>query len=142
MEISIRRAVLSDAEVLIEIKKRAFAAEFALYGIQPPNFDSLEQQRKSIEGGCYFAICVDGRITGGSGVKDRGEGHYYLSSLYIDMPFQQKGIGWTALRLIEQSFPDARKWSLETPYLSRGNHYFYEKAGYRKTGEYSPECLL
>jgi hypothetical protein len=36
-------------------------------------------------------------------------------------------------------YPDARKWSLDTPYKSYRNHYFYEKHGYVKVGETQPE---
>ncbi len=137
--ITIQKAEIQDAEALIEIKKRAFAAEFAIYKISPPHFDSLPHQRNAIEQGLYFKILKDGILVGGSGVRGQGNGHFYIGSLYIDPPYQQKGLGTIALRLIERAFPDARTWSLDTPYLSLSNQRFFANSGYAKVGECHPE---
>lgn len=136
--ITLAKAEIVDAAALIEIKQRAFAEEFALYHVTPPFFDSLEHQQRAIANGLYFKILDGHRMVGGSGVIDRGNGEFSLGSLYIDRNDQKKGIGRIALHLIEQTFPTARKWSLETPSRSCRNHRFYENAGYVKVGEYHP----
>lgn len=43
------------------------------------------------------------------------------------------------MRLIEEKYPDAKSWFLDTPYLSFRNHHLYEKMGYKKIGEEIPD---
>ena len=43
------------------------------------------------------------------------------------------------MKLLEEHYDDIQKWFLCTPYKDVGNHYFYEKLGYRKVGEFKPE---
>ena len=49
------------------------------------------------------------------------------------------GIGTNAMKFLEMEFPDAKKWTLETPHLSYRNHHFYEKMGFTKVGETEPD---
>jgi len=48
------------------------------------------------------------------------------------------GIGAKAIKFLEQEFPEAKVWGLDTPYKSYGNHHFYEKMGYVKVRETEP----
>ncbi|MEH7464886.1 GNAT family N-acetyltransferase, partial [Bacillus thuringiensis] len=40
------------------------------------------------------------------------------------------------MNLIHQEFPEAEKWSLDTPEDNIRNHRFYEKCGYKVVGEH------
>ena len=40
------------------------------------------------------------------------------------------------MNLIQKEFPDAVKWSLDTPKDNVRNHHFYEKCGYKVVGEH------
>lgn len=140
--ITVNRAKIENSKVLMSIKKSAFEEEIELYGVVPPNFDSLQHQIKTIEGKHYFTILKDETIIGGACVIDKGNDKYELGSLYIDKKHQNKGFGSTALKLINDEFPHAKKWTLETPFRSYRNHHFYEKHGYKKIHEYSPKALF
>jgi len=40
------------------------------------------------------------------------------------------------MQLIENEFPSAIEWHLDTPHLNTRTHHFYEKLGYEKIGEH------
>jgi N-acetylglutamate synthase-like GNAT family acetyltransferase len=137
--ISIRRAGIEDAKELLLIKINAFKPDEDLYGFGPPGYESLDGIQNAIEKEFYYKILDDQKIIGGMCIFDRGEGLYWIGSIYIDAGRQNKGIGTLAMKFLKEEFPQSRKWQLETPYLSFRNHHFYEKLGFVKVGEEVPE---
>ncbi len=139
--IELVRACPEDAEALLAAKIDAFSFDVALYGYGPPAYDSLEDTTAAIARpeNRYFKILKDGVLAGGLCACDLGGGHFHLNSVYIFTAEQSKGIGCAAMRLLFNTFPDAVRWTLETPYRSFRNHHFYEKLGFMKTGETEPE---
>ena len=84
----------------------------------------------------YFKFVKEGKIIGGIGIYDKGDLHYRIGSLsYLDLDYQNQGIGSLAMNFIEKEFAYVLKWTLETPYKSYINHHFYEKFGLKKIGE-------
>jgi GNAT superfamily N-acetyltransferase len=139
--VSIERATANDAEEMMSLKVRAFSEEFRFYGACsiPPQFNSLERQVRTINVTHYFKILKNDLLVGGICIADRGGGYFTLESFYVDLAHQNRGIGNEVMKLIERMFPQARRWSLETPYLSYKNHRFYEKFGFRKINETVPD---
>lgn len=128
----------SDAEILREIAIRAFDEDKTMYGSLPPGIETLEWHLEKIKNGMYYKIVQDNTIIGGINLYDLGNRHFRLGALYIDSDYQNQGIGTKAISFIEKTYPHIRKWSLDTPYKSYRNHYFYEKHGYAKTEEFRP----
>lgn len=137
--IRVERAVVEDAEQILEVKKRAFAPEFELYGVIPPGAYSLEKQRVSIAERTFYKVLYNGQLAGGICLVEQANGDLYVSGVFIDEPFQNLGIGKEAMKLVENEYGTGRTWRLETPYMSFRNHHFYESMGYSKVGEYTPE---
>lgn len=55
----------------------------------------------------------------------------YLGNIFIDINYENKGIGTKVWELIEKLYPDATIWNTETPIFSRRNHNFYvNKCGF------------
>lgn len=133
--IKFNRAAASDAELLLQAKIKAFAWDVEKYGMGPPKYDSLEDLLVAISKAKYYTISYNDNIVGGFSLYDMGSQHFELGSIYIDPEYQGKGIGQQAISYMEQSYPEVRKWTLDTPYLSFRNHHFYEKMGYIKIGE-------
>lgn len=131
-------ALENDAEILQEIGMKAFEEDKNEYGSFPPGIDSIDWHISQIKSGMYYKIIFDGQTVGGIKLFDMKNGHYRLGSIYILPNFQNRGIGHKAIEFIESEFPNARKWSLDTPYKSFRNHYFYEKHGFVKVGEIQP----
>lgn len=137
--IHFKKANISDAEEIVELKVRAFSEEVLLYGFGPPGYDSVEKEKKLIENGFYYKILDNSKIIGGIIIFDKGNGHFRLGGLFIDLDYQNKGVGTKSIEFIEKEFSKVKKWSLETPYLSYRNHHFYEKMGFKKIGETYPQ---
>ncbi len=139
--IHLERADAKDAETIVRLKIDAFKREVQLYGYGPPNYSSVEQQRKVLEDKSidYYKVYDGGTLIGGASVTACGEGQYYLSSIYIADGTQNTGAGSRTLQLLLERYPDAVKWTLETPCRSLRNHHFYEKHGFVKVGETAPE---
>lgn len=138
--VSIKKAEPQDANEMLEARISSFQDENKIYGYGPPGYDSIKNILGGIERGTSYKILYQGKIVGGISVDYIDEGHYNLKGIYIDLEYHNKGIGTFAMRLLEENFPDAVKWSLETPYLSIRNHHFYEKMGFVKVGETEPEA--
>jgi GNAT superfamily N-acetyltransferase len=137
--ISIKRAQNEDASVIIKVKINAFSEEVALYGSGPPGYDCIEEQIKAIQYGNCCKILDNEKIIGGISAYDKGAGHYRIGSIFVDLNYQNQGIGSLAMQFIQNEFPQVQKWSLDTPYKSFRNHHFYEKLGFIKIGETEPE---
>ncbi len=85
--------------------------------------------------GVYYKILDGGRIIGGMIVFDLGRGHYELGRIFIAPEYQNQGIGAQALQFIEGAYPQARRWTLDTPSWATRNQHFYEAHGYVKKRE-------
>jgi GNAT superfamily N-acetyltransferase len=138
--ITFERATPEDAEVIVQLKIRAFAEDVERYGSGPPNYDSIDHTRYYIQTtGTYYKIMKDGIPIGGFGLFLITPEHMRVGSLYIDPAYHNQSIGSQAIQFMESAFPHIRKWSLDTPYKNYRNHHFYEKNGYVKVGETPPE---
>ena len=137
MSIEIKRTCIEDAEEIVRAKIDAFREEHALYK-RPSNFNT-EQEIDFIANNYSYILKDDNQIIGGMVVTDKGNGHYHLGLIFVKFEYQNKGIGSFAMKFLENEFPNANKWTLETPYLSYRNHHFYEKHGFIKVGETEPD---
>lgn len=139
--VTLSRAGLSDAAALLDTKIEAFSGDVSLYGYGPPGYDSLDDISRALvrPGNHYYKIMADSQLAGGLCAQELGGGHFHLNSIYVFAAYQNRGTGSEAMRLLFASLPQARRWTLETPYLSFRNHHFYEKLGFIKTGETMPE---
>lgn len=137
--IFIERAQIDDASELIRVKTNAFKEEANLYGSAPACCNSLENQIKSIKEHYCYKILDENKIIGGMEVRQRGEGYFRIAYIFVDLEYQNKGIGSMAMKFLEDEFPEAQRWILETSYLSYRNHHFYEKLGFVKIGESAPK---
>ena len=79
-----------------------------------------------------LAIYDGDTFVGGAIVEDKGEYEKDISIFFLIIEYQSKGIGKTALDMVEAYFPDARVFRLITPSQVVRNTVFYvNKCGYR-----------
>lgn len=130
MKLSFELAQEEDAEKLIEVQNLCFYADFVQFGECPGFQVPLEEMKERIRNPYLFKILLDGRIIGDITVRPKGEGRYWLGCLAVIPEFQNRGIGSRAMEFVEQSFPGAISWGLDTPVQKAGNCHFYEKLGF------------
>ena len=140
--VGFEKANFKDAQELVSIQVRTFDDDARKFNKTekggPPGYDSVDWQIEMMKNALYYKILNEGKIIGGIIVFLIDKGHYELGRIYIDPAFQNRGIGFKAMSFLESNFKDATKWTLGTPEWAIRNHYFYEKAGFKKVGEEGP----
>ncbi|MDQ2087956.1 GNAT family N-acetyltransferase [Herbivorax sp. ANBcel31] len=99
-----------------------------------PVFEKMEKISLKIQKHYYYKILVDDKILGGIHAYKKSDSIYCLNRIYVRPDYENLGIGKMAMEFIEKEITDADIWTLETPHKSYKNHHFYEKLGYKRTG--------
>ncbi|GKX29479.1 hypothetical protein SH1V18_19590 [Vallitalea longa] len=136
MNISFERAKVYDACEIIRIRNKCFYSDFIKYGYCPGYNIAKENMMKSISKKIMYNILCDNKIVGNISITDNNDNTYHLNCLCVIPDYENRGIGQESLRVIENEFPDATVWTLETPADKKRNHYFYKKMGYNIVKEY------
>ncbi len=135
--ISFEKAKPLDAKALALVSWKAFDHDVH-YGAPgpggPPGYKSDKWQSEVMRSGQYYKIVDDSRVIGGIVVFDQGNGNYYLGRMYLHPDYQNQGIGTQTIAFIEETFPQAARWTLDTPVWAKRNQHFYEKNGYVRVG--------
>ena len=134
----IEKATTQDAKTLAVISQQAFDDD-ARYGAPgpggPPGYKSAQWQAKMMRIGMYYNILRDDRIVGGAIIFQQKPRQYELGRMFIQPAFQNQGIGAQVFALLWMAFPDATRWTLETPVWNQRTRHFYRKAGFVEIGE-------
>ena len=139
MRISLNKASMRDAEAIHRLQVESFLPllrKYRDYGTNPANedveriIDRLKQHHTT-----YYFIMLDGVQIGAIRIiYDDEIRRARISPMFIVPEHQGKGYGQDAMALVE-GVVDAKCWELETILQKEGNCYFYEKMGYRRTGD-------
>ncbi len=138
MGISLRRASIADAETIHKLQVESFLPllrKYQDFETNPAN-DSVERiiARLKQPQTSFFIVVLDVVPIGAIRViiDDRVKSAR-ISPMFIVPRHQGKGYGQEAIELVEGAV-QAEHWELETILQEKGNCYFYEKNGYRRTG--------
>ncbi len=137
--IEITLAQADDAETLADISKRSFDSDTEVGALGPggpPGYDSVEVHEKDThsEHLDYWKVLYNGRIVGGTRAYKVSSEHIYIYGVFVDPDFHRMGIGAKFFSLIENNYPHAKKWTLDTPVWNVRTKGFYEKIGFVQVG--------
>ncbi len=136
--IRIEKATTQDAKTLALISQQAFDDDIR-YGAPgpggPPGYESAQWQAKMMRIGKYYKILRDERIVGGAIIFQQKPGQYELGRMFVEPTSQNQGIGAHLFEWLWTTFPDARRWTLETPVWNQRTRHFYRKVGFAEIGE-------
>lgn len=137
MMITLKKALESDCPEIYRIQVKAFSQMLMKYQdyASNPAAESLDQikQRFAQPFTDYYLIMLNDTAIGMLRVCDFGE-NCRLSPICILQDHQGQGYAQEAIRQMEQFYPNAKKWELDTIAQEEKLCYLYEKMGYRKTG--------
>lgn len=138
MGLKIARTHSGEAAALLEIQKEAFQSDLKKYQDydSSPAAETLEFFKYKLKHSYHYTIFADNKIIGGVCVVKVTDDHYRLFRIFLSRKYQNRGIGAKVLPYIEKKYPQAKKWSLDTPKDNPVTRHFYEKYGYKKTKEY------
>ena len=140
--ITLRKAVIADADRLYAMQKEAFLPLLEIYkdyGYSPADEKPEKTMRRLTDAGSdYYVIELDGMPIGGIRFRRRATdpvGQYNLSPVFILPSYQNRGYAKQAIRLAEACYPDAVRFTLDTIKQEEKLRHLYESLGYRPTGE-------
>jgi GNAT superfamily N-acetyltransferase len=135
--IRFEKARPKDAATLARISERAFHSDIhcgapGLGG--PPGYSSEQWQKKMMRLGDYYKISVGDQIVGGLIVLRKRPREYELGRIFVDSDHQNQGVGTQAMEFLEEEYPLAKRWTLDTPAWNRRTRHFYKKVGFVEIG--------
>ena len=137
MMVSLRKAEYSDCPLLLRIQVRSFIELLQRYEDydSSPAAECLEQIQRRFEQSFtdYYLIMLADEPIGMLRVCDFGE-NCRLSPICILQEYQGKGFAQEAICQMEQHYPNAKKWELDTIAQEGKLCHLYEKMGFRRTG--------
>ena len=116
MDIQIKKAGQRDAALLRSIQSDAFERLYERYNDEGSPFLESEEdtaRRMSYPDRDYYKIITEDTVIGGLTVRRLSEGDYYLGRLFVSPSLQGNGIGQRAIKLIEDFYPDAVRWTVD-----------------------------
>ena len=131
MKIDIDRAADHDANVILDLQRRAYRSEAVRYNDEtlPPLLQTLDEILADFKKQIVLKAVVPGRIVGS--VRARVEnGTCFIGRLIVDPDYQHRGIGESLMRRIEGWFRDADRFELFTGHKSKEALHLYHKLGY------------
>ena len=132
MILEYRKAVLEDAELLINIYNAAYYDDYLRYGYCPGYGITREGMEESIRTIPKYIIMCDNMPVGCISSKQIETGVYEIANLCIIPEYQGKGIGTKAIEFIKTHLDDWKMLTLVTPLDKKQNVKFYtEKCGFR-----------
>ncbi|MFW9787595.1 MAG: GNAT family N-acetyltransferase [Candidatus Thorarchaeota archaeon] len=137
--IEVVSATPDDAEVLADISKRAFDSDIDVGAPSeggPPGYDDVEVHRRDTLRGQvdYVKVLYNGKIVGGMRVIKMGPTHYEIFGVFIDPDYHRRRIGRKSFETVQSMYPDAKRWTLDTPDWNIRTKNFYEKIGFVQYG--------
>ena len=131
MKIGLRKAELSDAELLVDIYNSSFYNDYIKYGECPAYGKTKEMMRRSIIDFPKFLILYNEKAVGCISCKELQQGIYEVGCLCVIPEFQGKGIGTAAMEFVKSYYTDWNRFTLVTPVNKSENILFYtEKCGF------------
>ena len=138
MSITVRPAKKEELERLEQMEDTSFHVNSKYFenGILPP-LPEEDKEEYSFKAMCeaqdtdIWTILIEDELAGGAVVKDMSVNKKEVVLFFIAPQFQGNGYGQTALKMIENSYPDVKIWRLVTPTQVIRNAVFYiNKCGY------------
>ena len=124
-------AVAADAAEILALQKLAYLSEAALYDEYtiPPLTQTMEGMLQDIEEQVVLKAVLGGRIVGSVRARQPGD-TCFIGRLIVHPEHQNRGIGASLMRAVEDRFSEAQRFELFTGDRSTKNLSFYQKLGY------------
>ena len=117
-DVRLERASPDDAPALSEIAIRAFHSDVDYGGSGhggPPGYDSPPTQVVYMRHCDYYRIMLGPDTLGALLVLRKGRAHCECVGVWVDPDRHRQGVGRRAFELAFALYPDATRWTVETP---------------------------
>lgn len=130
--------------ILHEMQVKSFMPLYEKYHDEgSPAIEPVEriQRRFAVTNRKYYFILLDGVRVGGINIGHNDPNEHevsFISPLFVLPEYQNRGIGYVAIRKAFELLPDVKTWKLETLLQKPANCHLYEKCGFVRVGEEKP----
>ena len=141
MSLQFLKAGTADAVSLMCISKKAFDSDVEVGAKSaggPPGYNSLSFHTKMARMNCLYKLVDDYKIVGGALLFLKDD-ILNVGRIFVDPEYFRKGYGIFMMQQIEESFAEAKVFTLDTPIWNVRTNAFYQKLGYvevRRDGDF------
>lgn len=150
-ELKFRRATVNEAELISEIKTKAYRDEKERFKPEEAKipkwfynewYIDIPENIRLINEYYVYLLKVNEVDIGTFWVHDVDVDTIELEDFCILPEYQGFGYGFKALSMMEEMYAEKKRWTLSTPFYSVKNQYLYEKFGYKKVGTRAEETVI
>ena len=131
MSLQFLKAGTADAVSLMCISKKAFDSDVEV-GARgaggPPGYATLSFHTKMARMNCLYKLVDDYKIVGGA-ILFLKDNELNIGRIFVDPEYFRKGYGIFMMQQIEESFAEAKVFTLDTPIWNIRTNAFYQKLG-------------
>ena len=141
MSLQFLKAGTADAVSLMCISKKAFDSDVEVGASSvggPPGYATLSFHTKMARMNCLYKLVDDYKIVGGA-ILFLKDNELNIGRIFVDPEYFRKGYGIFMMQQIEESFAEAKVFTLDTPIWNVRTNAFYQKLGYvevRRDGDF------
>ena len=141
MSLQFLKASTADAVSLMCISKKAFDSDVEVGASSvggPPGYATLSFHTKMARMNCLYKLVDDYKIVGGALLFLKDD-VLNIGRIFVDPEHFRKGYGIFVMQQIEESFAEAKVFTLDTPIWNVRTNAFYQKLGYvevRRDGDF------
>ena len=129
------KAEAKQVKKIVDISVRAFETDVDVGGAKgecPPGFDSAEWHEQMAREGHLYQAMIGNDLVGAAIIfPDETKNSVYIGRIFIDSIYHRKGYGIRLMECIEEYFPCAAEFDLDTPCWNERTNAFYKRLGYR-----------
>lgn len=129
------KAQANQIEKIVNMSVRAFETDINVGGEKgecPPEFDSIEWHKQMAQEGHLYQAMIKNDLVGAAIIfPDETGKSVYIGRIFIDSVYHRKGYGIRLMDCIENKFPCATEFNLDTPSWNERTNAFYRKIGYQ-----------
>lgn len=139
MNIHLAKADKEDVKVILAVQIKSFMALYEKYQDDKtsPAKETVDHilSRMAQATTTYYKIMADEKVVGAARIRELLDGRYQIAPIFVHPDYQGKGIAQIVMHKIEEMYPDAQVWEVDTILQEPSLCYLYEKLGYKKTGK-------
>ena len=129
------KAEEKQVKTIVDMSVRAFETDVNVGGTKgdcPPGYDSVEWHKQMARQGHLYQAMIGKDIVGAAVIfPNEAMNSVYIGRLFIDSIYHRKGYGIRLMECIEQNYPSAEEFNLDTPGWNVRTNAFYKKLGYQ-----------
>ena len=112
------KAETNQVKKIVDMSNRAFETDVNVDGVKgecPPEFDSIEWHKQMAREGHLYQAMIEKELVGAAIIfPDETKNSVYIGRIFIDSVYHRNGYGIRLMECIENNFPCAAEFDLDT----------------------------